>query len=109
MQNDIRNIIFWIILILIFIFLIYLMASLNRTYPVDYTKRTYSYKRDFKLALKGAFVSLAVALLVYFFSGSFDIAVSIGGSLLGILLAAIVWDLLAIQRWAKIRGARKED
>lgn len=84
------------------------MDDIDRQYPPDYSDRTYSYKKVFRGTLIGLGIVLVASLLIYIFSKSFELTISLGAYFLCFVLCCFVGGL-HWQRWEKNRGARKED
>ena len=101
-------IIFFAIAILIAFICFYALEDLYRQYPADYSGRTYSYKKVYRGTFIGLGIVLVASLLIYIFSESFELTISLGAYFLCFVLCYFVWGL-NVQRWEKNRGARKED
>ena len=82
--------------------------KINAQGPPDYKTKTYSYKRIFNRSLFGIFVVTVVSIGIFAFSGSFELAITLGAFFSCIVLAYLVWGLYW-QRWEKRRGARPEE
>ena len=84
------------------------MYDIERQYPLDYSDRTYSYKKIFRGTLIGIGIVLLATLMVYILSKSFEVTISLGAYFLCFVLCYFVWGLF-YQRCDKNKGARKED
>ena len=108
MQYDTESIIFYSLLALIAIVCIYGMHKVSQAIPLDYSKRTYSYKRVLRGGLFGLLASLLSFLMIDIFFKSHELALTVGVIFLCFTFVYIVWGF-HFERWEKIRGARKED
>ena len=69
---------------------------------------TYSYKSVIKTAIRLLYIALAISLLVYFFSKSLEVTISIGVLLLFGVIGGCVYGFLW-EYQTKRRGGRKQD
>jgi Na+/H+ antiporter NhaD/arsenite permease-like protein len=104
----VKNTIFYVVAILIAFICLYAMHDIDRQYPLDYSDKTYSYKKIFRGTIIGIGIVLLATFLIYILSKSFEVAISLGAYFLCFVLCYFVWGLF-YQRCDRNRGARKED
>lgn len=97
-------IIIFLIIGLVFVFIINLKVKKGKLNLVN----TYSYKAVFKRSIIHFFIVLIVSLLIYLFSNSMEVTISIGVFLSLCVVAGCIQCLLW-ENHTKNRGGRKMD
>jgi len=108
MDHDVKSIIFYGLALIIVLACIFAMEKIFQVFPLDYSKQSYSYKRVLRGGLIGLLLSLLSSLLIYIFSKSHELALTIGVIFVSFTVVYVVWGFY-FQRWQKARGAGKED